>query len=220
MKSFVLFALLIAAPLAAQDKEQLCNDIQHRPMRIGQWAGYTWTGGGRASSGSKMRMAVVGTEAVDGAPYYWFELTFTDAAKGDRGRTIVQVLVPGLAFQAAGMRGMIMKSGSDPAMRMPEEMVRMMAGRLGDNFATEFAHKCHEMEVVGWEQVTVPAGSFRALHVVNKSDQTDAWIAPDLYFSLVRAKLKDGSAMELTGRGADAKSSITETPVPMPGMPR
>ena len=101
-----------------------------------------------------------------------------------------------------------------------KKWVRMMAGRLGDNFATEFVRKCHEMEVVGWEQVTVPAGSFRALHVVNKSDQTDAWIAPDLYFSLLRAKLKDGSAMELTGRGVDAKSSITETPVPMPGMPR
>jgi hypothetical protein len=35
---------------------------------------------------------------------------------------------------------------------------------------------------------------------------------PDLYFGLLRATMKDGSTMVLTGRGADAKSSITETP--------
>jgi len=37
--SLALFALMFAAPVAAQDKEKLCNDIQHRAMRVGQWAG-------------------------------------------------------------------------------------------------------------------------------------------------------------------------------------
>jgi hypothetical protein len=163
-----------------------------------------------------MRMAVVGTEAVQGAPHYWYEIAFNDRSKGESGKTIVQILIPGLGFQAANVRGMIMKSGTNPAMRMPAEMVRMMGGEMAQNFGTEFARKCQEMEVVGWEQVTVPAGSFRALHLRHAADQTDAWILPDLYFGLVRAKMKDGSAMELTGRGADAKSSITETPQTMP----
>ena len=222
LKLFALLTLLCAAPatpasLVAQDKTQLCNDVQHRPMRVGQWASYAWAGG--RTDGATMRMAIVGTEPVEGSPYYWYEITFTDRSKGASGKTIVQVLIPGLD-QATAMRGMIMKSGAEPAMRMPEEMVRIMGGRMGENFATEFARKCQEMDVVGWEQVTVPAGSFRALHMRHAADQTDAWIAPDLYFALLRAKLKDGSTMELTGRGADAKSPITETPVAMPGMPR
>ncbi len=62
----------------------------------------------------------------------------------------------------------------------------------------------------------MPAGSFRALHVRSANDQNEGWVVPDLYFGMVRAKLKDGSTMDLTGRGTDAKSSITETPRSMP----
>jgi hypothetical protein len=72
------------------------------------------------------------------------------------------------------------------------------------------------MDVVGWEQLTVPAGTFRALHVKDAAEQTDAWLLADLYFGLLKATLKDGSAMELMGRGQGAKSSITETPQMMP----
>jgi hypothetical protein len=215
VKSLALFLVLAAAPsLAAQDRDKVCNDLQQKPMRVGQWASYRWTGG--RTDGATMRMAVVGTEPVAGAPYYWFEVGFDDAGKGNGGKTVLQILVPGLGTQASDVRGMIMKSGAEPAMRMPEAMVRMTRGQMGKNFATEFGRKCKEMDVVGWEQTTVPAGSFRALHLKHVADQTDAWVVPDLYFGLLRATLKDGSTMELTGRGADAKSSITETPQTMP----
>lgn len=215
VKSLALFLLLVAAPsLAAQDKDKVCNDLQQKPMRVGQWASYRWTGG--RTDGATMRMAVVATEAVGGAPYYWFEVVFDDASKGNGGKTVLQMLVPGLGDQATDVRGMIMKSGAEPAMRMPEDMVRMTRGQMGKNFATEFGRKCMEMDVVGWEQTTVPGGSFRALHLKHAADQTDAWVVPDLYFGLLRAMLKDGSTMELTARGTDAKSSITETPQTMP----
>lgn len=215
VKSLVLFLMLVGAPsLAAQDKEKLCNDLQQRPGQVGQWASYHWTGG--RTDGATMRLAVVGTEAVAGAPYYWFEVVFDDAGKANTGKTVLQMLVPGLGNRATDVRGMIMKSGAEPAMRMPEEMVRMTRGQMGKNFATEFGRKCMEMDVVGWEQTTVQAGSFRALHLKHAADQTDAWVVPDLYFGLVRAKLKDGSTMDLMGRGTDAKSSITETPQTMP----
>jgi len=213
VKSLALFLVLAAAPsLAAQDKDKVCNDLQQKPMRVGQWALYRWTGG--RPDGGTMRMAVVGTEVVGGAPYYWFEVVFDDASKGNSGKTVLQMLVPGLG--ATDVRGMIMKSGAEPAMRMPEEMVRMTGGQMGKNFATEFGRKCKEMDVVGWEQTTVPGGSFRALHLRHAADQNDAWVVPDLFFSLLRVKLKDGSTMELTARGADAKSSVTETPQTMP----
>jgi len=206
-----LLTLLCASPLIAQDKEKVCTDFQNRPMRVGEWADYRWKGG--RSEGSTMRMALVGTEAVAGKPNYWYEIAFTDAKNS---KTILQVLVPGFGFQASSMHGLIMKSGNEPAMRMPEQMVRMMAGQMDQNFATEFTRKCQQMDVVGWEQLTVPAGSFRALHIKDAAEQADAWLVPDVYFGLVRATLKDGSSMEMTGKGTGAKSSITETPQVMP----
>lgn len=211
-KSLPLLVVFLAAPLVAQDKDKLCNDIQNRPMRVGQWASYTWTGG--RSDKSTMRFALVGTEPVDGKVHYWYEMVITEPDKGPKGKTIIQMLVPGLGFQAAdGLRGLILKSGEDAAMRMPDQMVRMMGGRIaGRNIAAEIARACKDMDIVGWEQVSVPAGTFRALHVRNAEEQTEAWVVPDVYFGLVRVKTKDGATMELAGRGGDAKSSITETP--------
>jgi len=122
VKSLALFLVLAAAPsLAAQDKDKVCNDLQQKPMRVGQWASYRWTGG--RTDGATMHMAVVGSEAVGGAPYYWLEVVFDDA-KGNTGKTVLQMLVPGLGNLAADVRGMILKTGAEPAMRMPEEMVR------------------------------------------------------------------------------------------------
>ena len=206
-----LLTLLAASPLVAQDKEKVCTDLLNRPMRVGEWADYRWKGG--RSDGSTMRMALVGTEAVAGKPNYWYELVFNDAT---RGKTILQLLVPSLDVQSSSIHALILKSGTEPAMRMPQQMVQMMAGQMDKNFGANFTRKCQQMTAVGWEQITLPAGAFRALHVQDTGEQTDAWIVPDLYFGIARAQLKDGSAMELTGKGAGAKSSITETPQTMP----
>jgi len=172
------------------------------------------SGNGRAIAG----WAATATEPVAGTPYYWYEMSITDPKKGAKGRTIIQMLVPELAFGMAsgGPRGMIMKNGHDPAMRMPDEMVQMMGGRMGgQNLTAEIARRCQEMVVVGWEQVTVPAGTFRALHIKSADDKTEAWVVPDLYFAMVKATMLEGS-LELTAKGTDAKSSITETPRTMP----
>ena len=210
-KMLSLLALFLAAPVAAQDKDQLCNDIQRRPLRVGQWASYNWTGG--RTAGTTMRMAVVSTENVGGKPHFWYEMLFNDPKKGEKGRMIMQMLVPGITLNTGDVRGLIMKNGNEPAMRMPEQMLGMVAGNMAkQNFAAEIARRCREMEVVGWEQVTVPAGSFRALHVKSVAEQTEAWMLPDFAFGLLKATMKDGSAMVLTGRGMDAKSSITEAP--------
>lgn len=208
-------ALLLAAALPpgtarAQDRDKLCRDMEARPMRVGQWASYAWSGG--RVDGSTMRFAIVGTEVQEGTTYHWYEMAIDDGTGRPRGRTVMQMLVSGLGYQAGGVRGMIMKSGAEPAMRMPDQMLRMMSGRAGQNVAAEIARGCAEMELVGWEQVTVPAGTFRALHVRNPREQTEAWIAPDLYFGMVKVTMKDGAAMVLTRRGSDAQSSISERP--------
>jgi hypothetical protein len=164
-----------------------------------------------------MRMAVVGNEAHEGTTYYWYEVTIADP-KRPKGTMIMQMLVPGFA---GSVRAVVMKSGDQPAMRMPAQMIQMINSSPGMNMAADLARQCQEMEVVGWELVTVPGGEFRALHL--RHPQTgmvsEVWVQPDLQFAMVKATLKDGGVMELTGQGTGAKSSITETPLDMPGLP-
>jgi len=215
-------ALLIAslaapAPVGAQDKEKICRDIENRPMTVGHWATYTWTGG--QSDGSTMRFAVVGKEPQQGTTYYWYELILDNPKRGAAARVVMQMLVPGLGYRAGGVRAIITKSGNQPAMRMPEQMVRMMASGMGANVAAEIAQGCKEMDVVGWEEVTVPAGHFRALHLRHARDGIEAWVQPTLNFAMVKAAMKDGGTMVLTAQGTGAKSSITETPREMTGFP-
>jgi hypothetical protein len=210
----VLIAALLPARARAQDKDQICRDVQQRPMSVGQWASYRWTGG--RSDGTAMRFAIVGTEAQAGGTYYWYELTIDQPQRGAKGKTIMQLLVPGLGYLSGGVRGLIMKTGDAPATRMPDQMVMMMGGAMAANVAAEFTRGCQEMEIVGWEDVTVPAGTFHALHLRNPKDQTAAWVRPELYFGMVKVVMKDGT-MVLTGHGRGAKSSITEQPRPMVG---
>ncbi len=199
----------------AQDKDKICQDVQHRPMTVGQWASYVWTGG--PSDGTTMRFAIVGKEPQEGTTFYWYEMTLDNPKRGAKGKTIMQMLVPGLGYLAGGMRALIMKNGDDPATRMPDQMVRMMGGRMASNIAAEITRNCLEMDVVGWEDVTVPAGTFHALHVRNSREQTEAWIRPELYFGMVKVVMKDGAILTLAAHGAGAKSSITETPRDMMG---
>jgi hypothetical protein len=211
-------ASLLAAPLAAQDKQKICQDLEHHPLTVGTWATYKWTGG--RSDGSTIRVAVIGNETRAGAALYWYEMML-QSPKGPKESMIMQMLVPGLTYDPSAIRGFVMKSGDQPAMRIPEQMVRMMAANMGPNMAADIARSCNEMDVVGWEQVTVPAGSFRALHLRHPRSGTEAWLQPTLSFPLVQAVMKDNGTMALTGQGTGAKSSITETPRDMgfPGGP-
>ena len=221
--SIVLAVALCAAVLtrpaagqASQDKDKICSQVQNRTLAVGTWATYAWTGG--STNGSTMRMAVVGKEPQDGTTYYWYEVSLADP-KRPRDKMIMQMLVPGLG--AGSVRSIVMKSGDQPAMKMPAQMIQMVNASPGMNMAADLARQCQAMEVIGWERVTVPGGGFRALHMRSTASGmvSEVWVQPDLPFAMVKSVLKDGGAMELGAQGTDAKSSITETPVEMPGLP-
>jgi len=222
--SLVILALTLGAsgvarPAAAQaspDRDKICTQIQSRTLAVGTWASYNWTGGN--SNGSTMRMAVVSTELHEGTTYYWYEVTIADP-KRLKDKMIMQMLVPGLG--KGNVRSVVMKSGDQPAMKMPAQMIQMINTAPGMNMAADLVRQCQEMEVVGWEPVTVPGGEFRALHMRNARSGmvSEVWVQPDLQFSMVKAVLKDGGTMELAAQGTGAKSSITETPQEMPGLP-
>lgn len=214
----VTVCAVYATPAAAQvsEKEKICRQVENRTFTVGTWASYNWTGG--QSGGSSMRMAVVSKEPHEGTPYYWYEVTIEDP-RHPNAKMIMQMLVQGLGV--GGVRSVVMKSGDQPAMRMPPQMIQMINSAPGMNMAAEMTRACQEMEVVGWEQVSVPAGQFRALHLKHPRPTmvSEVWIQPDQQFAMIKGTLKDGGVMELAAQGTGAKSSITETPIDMPGLP-
>jgi len=208
----LLLGVAASAPLGAQQLSTLCEST--RKMSVGQWASYTVTGG--KANGDQMRFAIVGTEKRGDSTLYWFEISHKGADAAQNG--VMQMLVPNFDAQGGGIRGMIMKMGAQPAMRMPEQMISMMGQRSGQNPALEITRRCLAAQVIGTETVSVPAGSMSTLHLKG-SDGGEAWMSSDVPFGIVKVITKDNATMVLTGRGMDAKSSITETPQEMPMMP-
>jgi hypothetical protein len=203
--------------VAAQsaDKQRICNQIEHRTFTVGNWATYNWAG--EPNGGSTLRMAVVGKESHDSTTYYWYEVTLEDPQRPN-ARMILQTLVPSFESKAA-VRFVIFKSGDQPAMKMPPQMMQMVNSMPGMNVTAEIARGCAEMDAIGWDDVSVPAGHFHALHLKQPRTAMEVWVQPDLEFAMVKGILKDAGTLELKAQGTGAKSSITETPVAMPGLP-
>jgi len=213
---FALSAVLPGTAMSqAADKQRICSQVENHAFTVGSWATYNWTGG--QTNGSTLRMAVVGKEAHESTTYYWYEVTIEDP-QHPNAKMILQTLVPSLGSKV-GVRAVIMKSGDQPAMKMPPQMVQMVNATPGMNVTAEIARDCQEMDVVGWEDVTVPAGHFRALHMKHPRTALEVWVRPDLEFAMVKGNLKDGGVLELKAQGTGAKSSISETPTEIPGFP-
>lgn len=207
-------ALAVAAtPLAAQTFQDFCSGTV--PITVGRWASYKLTGG--RADGSTMRMAIVGSEKFGDSTYYWYELQTSSTRGNKTNHTIMQLLVAGIASPHVAIRGLVMKDNDRPAMRAPDMMVSMMSRSFTGGMSQYLEQRCKSggVQLVGVESVTVPAGTFRALHI-RDNDGGEAWASKDLgMFAVVKVISKDGMVMELTDRGAGAKSAITETPQPM-----
>jgi len=209
-------ALLLAAPAArAQDLAAICRRVVRPP--VGAWSEFRVIGG--QGGGATLRMAVVGTETHGDTSYLWLEfaahgfpLGQSEGGRADTLSVINRMLVPGFGPGMAEPRAHVMKFDGAPAMEMP--MGRSHGERAPGANSLE---DCARGKVVGWESVTVPAGTFRALHVTNADGGNDSWVVPDLPFALVKAGVgaaDDSGRMELVAHGMGAKSQITETPRP------
>ena len=203
------FALPAQSPTDLADVCKVLGDA-----KLGQWASFDGTSGG--SGGGKLRLAVVGSERSGDSTLYWFEVSFAGKDPGKSG--VVQILTGSLASGLESPRALVFKAGPQPAMKISGEMVGMVGKQGRDNTtAFDWAGRCSGAHVVGWESVTVPAGTFRALHVTT-DDGGEVWASREVPFGLVKTHGKQGD-LALTGRGTDAKSSITETPLEMPALP-
>jgi hypothetical protein len=204
---------LLPARAAAQDVAAMCERARH--PAVGSWSQFQWHGG--RNDGATLRMSVVGRERRDGADYIWLEIVMRRFPMGPAGpagardttpRIVSKVLVPGIG--QGSPRASVIKVGDMPAMELPTEAGRATPGAPG-------LDACASARVVGWESVTVPAGTFRALHVAGASGNAEEWFAPDVPFALVKESgTEDGEARQLllVGHGTGARSLITETPQP------
>ena len=212
MAACALGALAVPG-LAAQtatDLADVCKAVGD--AKPGEWASFDATG---RSEGGKLRLAVVGTERSGDATLNWFEVNVT--AKDPNHSGVIQILAPSLAAGTAAAHSVIVKWASQPAVKVSGQMAAMIGEKGGQNNSVfDWAARCKSAHVVGWESVTVPGGTFRALHVTTE-DGTEVWASRDVQFGLVRLRGKDGE-LALAARGADAKSSIVEKPLEMPGM--
>jgi len=207
--SWVAAALLWVAPpaLRAQDA---CADNFTWP-EVGRWAEYS--GVYNQKTTMTTRYSVVGAETREGVEYKRIEMKMHDEQKNRD--MVYQMLVPGGPLQLDKVAEIVMKMGTDPAMKMDGMMLGAIRGQLGKNSA--FTDACRESTLVGKEKVTVPPGTFQALHYQSPKYGSDTWLEPKLPFAMLRSTGKSHS-FELVAMGKGAKSSITEEPTEMPGM--
>jgi len=211
----IAFAALAPAVLAGQapapgDLADICKTVGQG--QVGQWAAFDATG----SSGSgKLRLAVVGSERSGDTTLYWFEVNA--AGKDPSHSGVVQILAPSLASGTVAPRALIVKWGGQPAVKVSGQMAGVIGQKEGQgSSAFDWAARCTSAHVVCWESVTVPAGTFRALHVTAE-DGTDVWGSGEVPLGMVKLHSPKGD-LALSARGSGAKSSITEKPFEMPMM--
>jgi len=204
-------AAAMATPIAAQNA---CEAFLEAPA-VGSWVEYDMQGNGQSA---RSRIAVVGTETRDGRELTWYEMSF-DAA-GQSG--VMKMLAEGGFYHAMAnkkIEEMIIKGEGQPAMKFSGAMVERMQSQMSSDPASEFGKKCEDAERVGVESVTVPAGTFEAVHfrVASGGSPGDAWIVEGMPFGMIKWTGSGGESVELVDRGDDAVTQITETPMEMPG---
>jgi len=171
---------------------------------VGGWSEYQMTS--KSEGPTKMKVAIVGKEG----DAYWYESVMEG---GRQGKSIVKMLVSGDPADTNNVKRMIVKTGNEPAMEMPVEM--MQQSSKGQEQKGKIVDK-------GAETIKVPAGSFKTQHMQYQDVETvDTWIYKDVSpYGLIKSQTKD-MEMVLLGYGTGAKTLITETPqkFEMPQMP-
>jgi hypothetical protein len=214
MRSILTAAAMLTfagSSLLAQDLEEVCNEF--RQLVVGQWAEYEIASDqGKATS----RFAVVGTEEAAGKEHYWYETRM----ESPMGAMIMQLLIPSYPYEQSDIQQAVVKMGDQPAMIVSDQMLAMMQGRGAENPAQDAASACENAELVERESVTVPAGTFNAMHlrVGSDAEKADIWVSSEVPFGMVKLQ-GEGVELVLLQHGKDAKSSITEKPQRMPGVP-
>ena len=186
----------------------VCAEAARTPS-VGGWALY-------ATARGDYRLAVVGSEVKAGTTLYWMEISGTDSV---RGKSVVQVLIPGYPYQPDGIEAMVIQVGSQPPVKMPDDMIIRMRSQLQNNETSGLISDCGRWTVMETEAIPVGAGTVEATHLQDPESGSDVWVAKQVPFGVVKANTKASGALTLVGYGSDAKSSLTGPPIDMGPMP-
>jgi hypothetical protein len=184
------------------------------PQFHGLWHGVVGSGSvyemqGAEGNKSTMEVDVIGKESVAGKDASWMEITMNNSRMG--GEMVMKYL---LAVDASQMQ--ISKVIMQMPGRPPMEMSQMMTG--GQRKPIEYSDVRNNMDDVGSESVTTPAGTFSCEHYRAKDGTGDAWVSDKVVpFGLVKYQGKS-QTMTLTKTVSDAKDKITGTPQPFDPM--
>ena len=204
-------AAAMATPVAAQNA---CEAFLEAPA-VGSWVEYDFQGQGQTG---RMRIAVVGTETRGGRELTWYEMSFD----GGGNSAIMKMLGEGGFYHAMAEKKiveMVVKAAGQPAMKFSGAMMERIQSQMSSDPAAEFSKSCEDAERVGVESITVPAGTFEAVHfrLTSGGSPGDAWVVEGMPFGMIKWTGSGGEAAELVAQGDDAVSQITETPMEMPG---
>lgn len=149
----------------------------------------------------EMEMAIVDKETVEGKTGYWLEMMLKDPREGEMVMKYLYVL--------DGNQISIKRLIFQPPRQQPLEMP--MAAARGSQTTADF-RKESNVELVGQESVTTPAGTFACQHYRAKNSPGDYWVSEKVSpWGLVKMTSQDTN-MTLLRVISGAKSRITGTP--------
>ena len=193
--------------------KDMWGGAEFKPV-VGQWAEYLMTS--KDEEPVTIRISIVGEE--DGG--FWYEMQMTGEEEG----FITKMLVSGDPEEQDNLKRLIIKGGEEPAMEMPVGGGGMMGGMMGGGDMMGMGGgEAEDLEPetdsvkpsdLGMENITVPAGTFKAHHwrVEDEDIRFDMWQAENVGpYGMVKSSSEDFE-MVLTAHGDDAKSAITEEP--------
>lgn len=203
--AITVMSLLLAGTASAQmggmfRRPQLPRGL-YNPV-VGSGAQYEMT----SANDRKMTMEydVVAKDTIDGKDGFWFEAPISTPEM--QGMIIKMFMTMDAGVPTITRTIMQMPGG--PPMEMPQQPARMQ----NDDNKPFDVHK--DVDDLGSESVTTPAGTFDTHHYRMKDGSGDAWISDKISpYGLVKYNGK-GQSVILTKVITDAKTRITGTPVP------
>lgn len=207
MKHLVLAFAAMAAIPAALGAQQSCASLARSPQS-GGWSEYNV----RSPSGTmaRTRLAVIGAEKSGDRELVWVE---TRAANTEgEVQAVTHVLVPGFPYAASDLQAAVLEGRTGIPVRLTDAQVAR-ARQSAPPLVRAVSDACESAELVGQEEVEVPAGKVQARHFRNALRGVDIWVSGEVPFGVVKlVNASDRSSMELIDRGRGAKSSLSGSP--------
>ena len=152
---------------------------------------------------------VVGKDTIDGKDGFWFEVPIDTPEM--QGMIIKMFMTVDQGVPT--ITRTVMQMPGTPPMEMPQQPARMQ------NDQNKPFDVRTDVDDLGSESVTTPAGTFDTRHYRMKDGSGEAWISDKVSpYGLVKYNGKDKNTVILVKVVTGAKTRITQTPVPFNPM--